>query len=532
MSATSPPFDTDVVIVGYGPSGVSAANFLGAYGMRAIAFERDKGIYPRARAVTVNDWTLRCFQSAGLDGLLLRDMEPTRVIRWRTYDGRELGRTAIRPSTLGHHSANIIYQPVMEQTLRDGVLRHADKVEVRYGYSVTSLEQDSEGVTVTAHDAQTGQTSTTRARYVLACDGGSSSVRSQLGIALVGSTLDTKWVVIDARVKRWWSERNLHTFWSDKKRPVVDIPLALGNHRWEFPLEPQESESDFATPEQLWKLLHTMGITEDHIEIHQHAFYRHHVRHAQRWRSGRVFLLGDAAHMMPPWAGQGMQSGIRDAFNICWKLREVIAGRLPESLLDTYEPERAPNVAMLTQASEQLGRIVKMQLSRKERWLYAFRELLGRLHVPMPLHPRFRPPFLNTGWLRGPVGIQSAVGKMIPQPMVCTPQGKPGWLDTLLGNGFTLLGDGVDPASLLEPEEKARWDALGARYLAVRSGKVAAVSDTDVIDLDGTLLAWMRKQGTQAIALRPDRFVAAAQGSGLDVPSWTETPPSGRSAIR
>jgi 3-(3-hydroxy-phenyl)propionate hydroxylase len=518
VSAAATTFDTDVAIVGYGPSGVSVANFLGAHGVKAIAFERERDLYQRARAVTVNDYTLRCYQSVGLDAELTRNMDPTTALRWRTYAGKELVRVKFKPSTLGHPASMMIYQPVMEQSLRDGAARYAKHIELRFGQEMTTIAQDTDGVTLTTTDTQTGAVTTTRARYALACDGGGSGVRSQLGIKLIGSTLDTKWVVVDARVKRWWPERHLLTFWADKKRPVVDIPLALGNHRWEFPLEAHESEKDFATPEQLWPLLRALGLTTDHVEIHQHAFYKHHLRHAERWREGRVFLIGDAAHLMPPWAGQGMQSGIRDAFNISWKLREVLAGRLPDSLLDSYEPERAPHVAMATRVSEQMGRIIKAQMTRKEKAMTIVGGLLGKLGVEPPESPLGKPPTMERGWLRGPVGKTSAVGRMIPQPMICRSNGQRGRLDDVLGHGFVLLGDGIDPRTLLSPAEQAAWDALGARYIAVCSGAQEPTSDTDVIDLDGLLLAWMKQYRTQAIAVRPDRFVAAAQGSGLGVP--------------
>ena len=259
-------FDCDVAIVGYGPSGVSAANFLGAYGVSAIAFERDRDIYPRARAVTVNDWTLRCYQAVGLDQTLLATMDRTSALRWRTYAGKELMRVVFDRSTLGQPPSSMIYQPVMEGLLRQGAERFADKVQVRYGQEVTTVGQDDEGVTVRSKDIASGATSTLRARYLLACDGGASTVRSQLGIKLLGSTVDVKWVVIDTKVKRWWPQRHLLTFWSDAKRPMVDIPLAQGNHRWEFPMAPGESESDFATHEQLWRTLSTMGITPEHVD--------------------------------------------------------------------------------------------------------------------------------------------------------------------------------------------------------------------------------------------------------------------------
>lgn len=516
MSASA-AFDADVAIIGYGPSGVAAALCLGHYGIRAVAFERDRDIYPRARAVTVNDWTLRCFQSVGLDQALVKDMDPTEALRWVTYDGKELMRFGFERSTLGEHPTSYaIYQPVMEQTLRRGVERYADTVAVRFGQEVTELHQDTEGVTVLARDLADNTPTRTRVRYALACDGGSSPVRERLGIALLGETVETQWVVIDARVKRWWPERHILTFWSDKKRPVVDIALAQGNHRWEFPLAAHESPADFATHEQLWRLLRSLGVTEREVEIHQHAFYKHHVRHAERWRDGRVFLVGDAAHLMPPWAGAGMQSGVRDAFNLGWKLAQVLRGQLPDSLLDTYEAERAPNVAVLTAFSTQLGRLIRQEMSEAE--LAAMAPPPGEKPPPSPIAT---PPVLTAGWCRGPLGETSIVGRMVPQPRVGNARGKLCLLDEELGIGFALLGDGIDPASLLSADEKAQWDGVQARYLTVLQPDQQGKGSADIVDLQGTLLAWMRHYGARVVALRPDRFVAAADPGGLALPSVT-----------
>jgi 3-(3-hydroxy-phenyl)propionate hydroxylase len=513
--SNSKPFDTDVAIIGYGPTGLTAALCLGHYGVKAIAFERESAVYPRARAVTVNDAVMRAFQALGLDRDLARVMDETVALRWVTYDGHEITRMAFPPSTLGEHPRSYaIYQPKMEEVLRAKMGDFAGKVDVRFGVEVVGVDQDADGVTVTSRDLQTGAETRVRARYALACDGGSSRTREQLGVKMLGETVEKLWVVIDARVKRWWPNRHILTFWSDKQRPVVDIALALGNHRWEFPLEAHESENDFATQEQLWPLLKSLGVTDDLVEIHQHAFYKHHVRHAERWRVGRVFLLGDAAHLMPPWAGQGMQSGIRDAFNLGWKLREVLSSRLPESLLDTYEPERAPTVAMMTAIAVQMGRIIKQQLTEEE-----MAALAPSPDAPPEEPVLMRPPFLEAGWVRGSAAPDSAVGKMIPQPRVASSTGKLCLLDELLGDGFTLLGDGVDPKTLLSPEEKAGWDALGARYVKVLGANDLGDGADDIIDLSGVLQSWMRGFGARAIALRPDRFVAASNVFGLAIPA-------------
>lgn len=510
----STPFDADVAIIGYGPTGVAAANFLGSRGVRTVAFERDADIYSRARAVTVNDWTMRIFQSVGLDAPLKRDMDETNALRWITYDGQELSRVGFPPSELGHSRSYAIYQPEMEKTLRAGAACYHDHVSTEFGVEVSGLAQDADGVTLTVTDRKSGANRQSRVRYVLACDGGSSSMREHLGIGLIGDTLETCWVVIDAKVKRWWPNRHIHTFWSDKARPVVDIPLSMGNHRWELPLGPDESQSDFATHDQLWQLLETMGVSRDDVDIHQHAFYKHHVRHAERWRNGRVMLLGDAAHLMPPWAGSGMQSGIRDAENISWKLAAVLDGSLPETVLDTYQQERAPDVARYTQISVELGRIIKQELTPEE-----MAAMQPPPDAPPELPPLLQLPTLQQGWVNADTGEASPIGKFIPQPRVATTGGRLTLLDEAIGNGFVMLGLGIDPVNLLTPEQKRGWDALGICYITVWAPHQPSQKQSDVIDIDGTLLGWMERYHTTAIVVRPDHFVAAAEAYSLSVPA-------------
>lgn len=511
-------YDADVAIIGYGPSGVIAANTLGIHGISTLVLERDKDIYPRARAVTVNDWTMRIFQALGLDEPVLKVVDVMRALRWYTYDGHEIMRQDFPPSTLGTQGGArfySIYQPTMEAELRKGAERFAATSSVRYGSEVLGVEQDEHGVTITSKDLGTGEIGTSYTRYVLACDGGSSPTRHSLGVRMLGDTIDTEWVVIDTHVKRWWPDRNLLTFWSDKKRPVVDISLAGGNHRWEIPLHPHETQADFSTHEQIWPMLEAMGITTDDVEIHQHAFYKHHLRSAEKWRVDRVFLVGDAAHLMPPWAGSGMQSGIRDAYDIGWKLACVLQGRLPEAFLDTYEAERRPNVEFYTALSDELGKIIKQEFSDEELAAITAGPPEG---APPADPPLIAPPVLAAGWLNGPLGDDSIIGRMVPQPRVADPRGVLGRLDDLLGDDFVLLGDGVDPRTVLSPEQKAGWDALGARYLTVRPVDQGTTHADEIVDLEGVLGTWMRGFGARVIAVRPDRFVAACDRYSLAAP--------------
>ncbi len=515
--------DTDVLIIGYGPVGVSAANFLGTLGVQTLVVERDPGIYQRARAVTVNDWTLRAFQSVGLDDRLKADMDENGALTWKSYNRRTVFRLNPQGSGFGHPASMMIYQPAMEKSLREGVGRFPDTVRVRFGETLTAVQQDCDGVTATVR-RDDGSAGRVRARYLLACDGGSSQVRAAVGVPLEGSTHETTWIVIDAEMLRWWPDCKELVFWSDPVRPVVDIPLALGNHRWELPLHEGERPSDFDSEDALWNLLRPLGVTRENVRIKQHAFYVHHVRHAQRWRVGRVLLAGDAAHLMPPWAGQGMQSGVRDAQNVCWKLAAVLDGRLDESVLDTYEAERAPHVAQVTVLSQKLGKLI----AGADPTFVRLRNNLGPVIMRVPaLTRRMMPgtaPQLDEGWLTGRPGKRSSVGLMLPQPMVSTCRGAALRLDDLLGCGFAALALDVNPRELMTPTQIADWTALGCRFLTIRGPRDTARSDDDVIDHTGTLRSWLHRHRAKVVAVRPDRFVAASDRDGLDAPSRVHAP--------
>ncbi|PPJ08870.1 monooxygenase [Nocardia nova] len=513
----SQDFDADVAIIGYGPSGVIGALTLARQGASVVAFERDRDIYPRARAVTVNDWTMRIFQSLGIDERVAKVVDPQRMLRWVTYGGEEVMRIEHPPSTLGVRPRFYnIYQPTMEAELRSAAAEYGDGISVRYGTEVTGVEQDATGVTITTSDAATGQSRTWRTRYAIGADGGSSRTRGWIGANLEGDTAETLWIVIDCVVRRWWPDRDVLTFWTDSKRPVVDIALSGGNHRWELPLMHGETETDFPSNDEVWPLLEAIGVTADDVDIHQYAFYRHHVRMADTWRRGRIFLVGDAAHLMPPWAGAGMQTGMRDAHNLGWKLGRVLRGALPERWLDTYEAERRPNAAFYTNLAVQLGRVIKQEATPAEiEAMNAVPEGLVTPHEP----PLTAPPTLTAGWIRGEIGDASIVGRMVPQPIVGDTAGRMTRLDDLLGDGFVLLGDDIDPASVLSPEEKAAWDALGARCIAVRPRDVHTQSRDDLVDLDDVLRPWLRRYGACVVAVRPDRFVAADDVHGLAAPT-------------
>jgi 3-(3-hydroxy-phenyl)propionate hydroxylase len=510
--------DADVAIVGYGPSGVIAASLLAKAGVSVVVLEKDVDLYSRARAVTVNDWTLRILQELGVAERVKQDMDVMPAVSWRTYQGKLVFRLVQKPDVLGHPTAMMIYQPEMEAVIRENAAGY-DSMDVRFGHSFIGLQQDDEGVTVTAM-GDGGLEYSLRVRYVVGADGGSSPVREALGATMVGTTRPRRWLVIDGEVLQPWPGCDELVFWSDPVRPVVDIPLAKGNHRWEIPLAPGETDDDYDSEEKVWARLRALGVTTSQARIKGYAFYSHHLRHLEGWRRDRVVLIGDAAHLMPPWAGQGMQSGIRDANNVAWKLAAICTGRAEAGLLDTVESERWPHVSLLTDMSVRLG----MFIEADQRAIVAVRNTVGPWARHLPgwnriLQPSNATNRFENGWVTGTPSRRNALGRMIPQPTVFDRDGREQLLDDLMGDGFVVLGVDVDPRSVMTGRQVEEWTRLGAGFRTVRRTFASTNGSDDVIDGTGVLVDWMKRFGATVIAVRPDRFVAATDVAGLDVPA-------------
>lgn len=514
---TPTSYAADVAIIGYGPAGVTAATYLGMNDVPVIVLEKDADLYSRARAVTVNDWTMRIFQDFGIDAIVKQDMDIARALIWKTYDRKIIFRLGFTDGGLGHAPSYMIYQPTMEREIRRNAERYGS-IDLRLGHSFLGMTQDEDGVTIRAEDADR-RPYEFRVRRVLGTDGGSSRVRKELGFSMIGETRPRRWLVVDGEVTRWWPECNELVFWSDPERPVVDIPLAKGNHRWEIPLQEGESDADYDTEAKVWARLRTLGIDESNARIKGWAFYSHHLRHLDAWRDRHATVIGDAAHLMPPWAGQGMQSAIRDAQNAAWKYALVAKGLAGEDILDTIRSERSPHVEMMTEMSKQLGFLIEADDPK----LIALRNTLGPylMHLPglsKKMLPTTATNRFEHGWVTGMPAKSNALGRMVPQPEVYDTLGIVHRLDDLIGQGFVAFGLDRDPRELMTAEQTAGWAALGTRFMSV-VGSASSRSDTDtVVDHTGTLTRWLRKYGATVVVLRPDRFVAAADPTGLDVP--------------
>ncbi|WP_179468029.1 bifunctional 3-(3-hydroxy-phenyl)propionate/3-hydroxycinnamic acid hydroxylase [Mycolicibacterium vinylchloridicum] len=505
----------DVAIVGYGPVGATAANLLGQMGLNVVVIERDPDIYFRARAISTDEEVVRIWQQVGLADQLNADMQPGAGATFVDADGVPIAKLLPADRGNGHPPQQFIYQPAVDRVLREGVDRFPN-VALLLEHECLRLIQHSDSVELLLADLTRDEFKRIRATYVIAADGGSSAIRGQLGIGFTGRTYSERWIVIDTKVLQEWPGHDRLRFHCNPARPTVDCPTPLGHHRWEFPVRDHEDEKDLLTDEAIWKVLAHQGITKDNVEIIGFACYNHHVRFADRWRVGRIFLAGDAAHAMPPWIGQGMCAGVRDVANLCWKLHAVIAGSLPESVLDTYQAERLPHVKEVTKRAVKVGEIIIERSPIRA----AARNRLLRVATTIPAFTTW---LRDHRWLpdaRYDAGLlvrngNPAAGWLIPQPWVIDEKGDRVRFDDVVGSRWAVLHTGTG-----RPWHE--WRSAGVpAYRVVASGGTPGADR--IVDRDGALTAWLETKKAAVVVVRPDGFIYAAAGADQPLPP----PPAG-----
>lgn len=469
------------IIVGAGPVGLMLANLLGLSGARVLVLERRAEPYTVPRAIAYDAETLRLFQKIGLLDQWAPTLEVDVPVAYFNGAGRELMRMSRFERPYGHSQLGSFYQPEMEAVLRAGLARF-DDVDVRMGAAVTGLSQDADGVRV-AFTTADGERHLAEADYVTGCDGGQSFVRDAAGIGFGGATFAEKWLVVDC-IDEGYGVREMQ-FFCDPARPALTLPVSRGRRRWEFLQMPGETSADLEREESVRRLIAGYA-PHDRSVIERATVYTFHARYADRFRERRVLLAGDAAHVNPPFAGQGLNGGLRDAQNLAWKLDLVRRGLAGDALLDSYETERRPHVQAMTDLAIKLGNTVMPTA----RWRATLRDLSLAMMNMVPGHkdhvdgggllPR---PRLVDGAIRG---TAKAAGHMLVQPPIDDVL-----LDELIGAGWAALGVGTDPENGLHAQDRALLAQLGAR----------------LVQADHPAL--VKQVGAGRIAIvRPDRFIA------------------------
>jgi 3-(3-hydroxy-phenyl)propionate hydroxylase len=355
MTSMTPP-QVDVLIVGGGPVGVTGAILLVKQGLKVLVAEREPGIYPLPRAAHIDHEAMRIFQAAGIADALLATTREAKRYDFLNAAGDVLMRleTGAGDTLSGWPASNMIHQPSLEQLLNDAIAA-SPTADFRRLWGLVDFAVDDAGVT--AHFETPEGRQEIQTKYLLGCDGANSTVRSLADIQQDDLVFNESWLVIDTIVKQETALPDCNLQICDPARPTTCVMMGNGRHRWEFMLLPGETPEAMQKPETIQTLMAPWEV-EGAVEVERTAVYRFGATLAKNWRQGRVLLAGDAAHLMPPFAGQGLCSGLRDVDNLAWKLAMIVQHGADEALLDSYQSEREPHVRAVIDLAIMMGQMV------------------------------------------------------------------------------------------------------------------------------------------------------------------------------
>jgi 3-(3-hydroxy-phenyl)propionate hydroxylase len=496
----------DAIIVGLGPTGATLANLLGQAGLSVTCIERDTDIYYAPKAVHFDDEIMRIFQSAGLSDEIAKASEPFSEMAFVLKPGgKEVWRAKVgtQDGRYGHAGAWWFHQPTLERHLRDGLSRFP-KVQVLLGLSVTAVAQDGSGVTVTAEGEGERRTEV-RGSFVVGCDGGRSTVRRLAGIALDSANFDQPWVVVDTRTRTGRKHPDLpdiHNQVCQPSQPITYVPLAGPYYEWQFMVMGGKTEREATDPMVVREQLKEF-VDLSTIEISRIAYYTFHALWAREWQKGRIILAGDAAHQMPPFLGQGMCSGIRDADALAWRLNLILSGRAGIDLLNDYQLERGDHVGHIIKGAIFLGNIIQ---TRRPLISFLRNRLLFDLPQLLPPYSRLLMHFINRKrpLNRGFFGRnrQKIAGSLIPQPTVATIDRGEVPLDTLMGKGFAVVAraTALETIAPVLPRIKEALPLTLVLFGPRPSSNVAA-------DSSGALSRFFDEARVDFMIVRPDHYI-------------------------
>ncbi len=504
----------DVLIVGYGPTGASIANLLGKRGYRVAVFDQAGEIYDKPRAITADQEVMRVFQECGLADEIAAATTPHPGTDFLGIDGQVIKRfyPAPPPHPLSWEPTWMFVQPELEATLRRGVARYP-QVHEFLRHECLDFTQSGETVSARLRRLDDGAEITMRGRYLIGCDGGRSVVRRAVGARIEDLAFDEWWIVVDAWIR---GPVELPPRCAQFCRPWRPGTYMVGPgklRRWEIKMLPGEKPEDFESSDAVLKVLGSF-VDTTHLELCRTAIYRFHALVVEQWRSGRVFLAGDAAHQTPPFLGQGLSAGIRDAINLVWKLDGVERLGYADSLLDTYGEERKPHVRTIVAHAKAFGLIIgelDMQAAQRRDRELGEQLASGKAET---VRQKFIPG-LDSGLIgRDRDGHRHrGAGELFVQPWVHRGD-EPRRFDDLFEPGFLFVAGSKTALGWFDADMMQAWQRLHGQLVLIEPAGFAPAAGAELFvslqERDGLFRDWLAATGAQAVIVRPDRYVYGA----------------------
>lgn len=482
--------ECDVLVVGAGPTGTTLGLMLARDGVSTLVIDKEAEIYPLPRAAHIDHETMRTYQDLGVADRIAATCRLSASYDFLNRNGDVLmkfeGLDQIGPG--GWPVGNMIHQPSIEKILRDDA-RGEPKFQLRGEWAFVSCEDRDGGVAATIQ-TKDGDVAV-RARYLVGADGARSPVRVAAGIEMDDLQFDEPWLVVDVSVQDFDRLPKVNLQICDPARPTTCVLMGSGRHRWEFMMKPGETAEQVMDDAFVADLLKPWNV-DGAVTLERKAVYRFNAKVAKIWRKGRVLLAGDAAHLTPPFAGQGLCAGLRDAANLAWKLSAIVRDGAPDTLLDTYQAERDAHARALIQLAMMMGRTVcimdEAAAQARDAAMIAARAAGDA--------PPLAPPALQGGCLFAGAGA----GEYFPQPIAANGAR----LDDALGRGAWLIS------------------RTGAEGGAMPGLHEVALTDATLAPFAEALSRWLTKFGADAVLVRPDHYVFGVGDAAALKRAWRE----------
>ncbi len=510
----------DVLVVGFGPVGQTLSILLGERGYDVAVYDRWPALYPLPRAVFHDHEIRRVFHAMGIGKEIEAISQPSSTYQWFNADWKTLieidwSAESISDGPLGY----LFNQPSLEALL-ERKAKSLPNVSVQQGWEAIGLRQFSDHCEVTLGRgtltngvwSPTGEEQTVQARYVVGADGANSFVRRSQDIKFEDMGFEEDWLVIDlmphAGIKLDVPDIGQ---WCNPARPTTMVPGGPGYRRWEFMRLPGERVEDLMKIEKVWELL-APWISPEEATLVRHAVYKFRSLIAEEWRHDRVVLAGDAAHQMPPFMGQGMCSGLRDAWNLAWRFDFVLKGLSPSQLLDGYTKERRPQVRAVIEASIAMGQIVCISdLAKAAQRDEAY--LSGQV-APLPPFPGLTDGMIHQ---RSEISSGTAAGLLSVHGIVKDGEREMRF-DDAVPNGFHLLLLDTNPEDVLDERSARALAQMGGRAVGITQNPLKAIPGRVLLDVSGKYKRFFAEHDVTAVIVRPDYYVFGAVRDLIDVP--------------